>query len=167
MLANAPQLFAPLFTITDPSRLWVVVDASERDAADLHAGSAVRVHSDALGEDFPATITVVASAVDPNTRTVKARAALSNPDAKLKAEMIVSVTIVRRGLAALQVPSGAVLVDGAKHVVFVEEDAGKFRRQEVQVGAERNGFVAIRAGLARTDRVVADGALLVEQLYRR
>jgi hypothetical protein len=54
-----------------------------------------------------------------------------------------------------------------KHVVFVAEGPGRFRRQEVSVGGERDGFTSIRAGLTATDRVVADGALLVEQLYRR
>jgi cobalt-zinc-cadmium efflux system membrane fusion protein len=167
MLANAPQLFAPLFTITDPSRLWVLVDASERDAADLHAGSTVRVHSDALTDDFPATLGVVGGAVDPNTRTVKARVVVPNPQGRLKAEMMVSVVLARADRPSVRVPSGAVLIDGAKHVVFVAEAPGTFRRQEVTIGGERDGYVSIRAGLTATDHVVADGALLVEQLYRR
>jgi cobalt-zinc-cadmium efflux system membrane fusion protein len=167
MLANAPQLFAPLFTITDPTRLWVLVDASERDAAELRSGLAVRVRSDALSRDFPATITVVGSSVDPNTRTVKARAVVPNEGGLLKAEMMVSVGLANAGPSSLQVPDGAVVSDGAKHVVFVAEGAGRFRRQEVSVGGERDGFTSIRAGLTATDRVVADGALLVEQLYRR
>ena len=107
MLANAPQLFAPLFVITDPSRLWVVVDASERDAGVIRAGTAIRVHSDALAaRDFPATITVVGSAVDPNSRTVKARAVVPNPLGLLKAEMMVSVGLAGDGPPALQVPLG-------------------------------------------------------------
>jgi len=167
MLANAPQLFAPLFTITNPTRLWVLVDASERDAAALRQGSSVCVRSDALSRDFPATITVVGSSVDPNTRTVKARAVVANEGGLLKAEMMVSVGLANAGPSSLEVPNGAVVSDGAKHVVFVAEGPGRFRRQEVSVGGERDGFTSIRAGLTPTDRVVADGALLVEQLYRR
>src|SRR5262249_43452162 len=38
IMAGTPQLAAPLFTITDPSRLWVLIDASEHDASQLQPG---------------------------------------------------------------------------------------------------------------------------------
>jgi len=38
MLANTPQLAAPLFIITDPTKLWIQIDAPERDQTRLDAG---------------------------------------------------------------------------------------------------------------------------------
>src|SRR5260221_7294129 len=38
MLANMPQITAPLFVVTDPSRLWVLIDASEDDLPHLQPG---------------------------------------------------------------------------------------------------------------------------------
>src|SRR5207302_9748283 len=74
MLANAPQLVAPLFVVTDPARLWVIVDVPERDLPWITAGSAIGVKATAWpNRVFPGRVTSISGAVDPNTRTIKVR----------------------------------------------------------------------------------------------
>ncbi len=168
MLANAPQLFAPLFIVTDPRRLWILLDVPERDLAAVRPGTTIRIRTEALGDHaFEGSITLVSSGVDPNTRTVKARASVPNPMGLLKDEMMVSVQLPRVGVSPVQVPVSAVLLEGNTHVVFVAEGPGKLRRQVVDAGREHDGFIPIRRGLSSSDRVVADGALFVEQLFHR
>ena len=75
MLANGP----PMFVITDPSRLWVLLDATERDLPFLKPGETVALHSDAYPDEaFSAVIEMVADFVDPQTRTIKVRGSLAN-----------------------------------------------------------------------------------------
>ena len=45
MLANATQLYAPLFVVSDPTKLWLQLDVSELDLASLHPGQTLRVYS--------------------------------------------------------------------------------------------------------------------------
>jgi cobalt-zinc-cadmium efflux system membrane fusion protein len=45
-LSNAPAMFV----VTDPRRLWVLLDATERDLAELRIGAAVALHSSAFPE---------------------------------------------------------------------------------------------------------------------
>jgi cobalt-zinc-cadmium efflux system membrane fusion protein len=154
MLANAPQLFAPLFVVTDPSRLWVQLDLPERDLDALKPDIMIAVTPmGAPGRGYPGRITTIAGAVDPTTRTVKARGTVENPGQLLKAEMLVSVTVPGTAARAL--------------VVFVEEWPGRYRRTEVQVGAGQNGMIPVQAGLHAGERVIVSGSLLLEQLFQQ
>ncbi len=166
MLANAPQLFAPLFVITDPARLWVLVDVPEQSVPYGKAGVPLRIHARAWpGEVFHGRITHLAGALDPATRTLKVRGTVENPDRRLKAEMLVSVEVEQAPVASVSVPSSAVLQEAASHIVFVEERRGQFARREVRVGPAHDGVVPILNGVKVGERVVVSSALLLEQLF--
>jgi cobalt-zinc-cadmium efflux system membrane fusion protein len=168
MLAGTPALTAPLFTLTDPTRLWVVLDVNEHDASLVRAGQtcSVRPH---LSEEAPFTGTIesISQFLDPTTRTVKARASLANPGRRLRAEMLVSIEVAPPSEQVVQeVPSKAVFIDGEKHYVFVQAGPGQFERTEVRIGSEHDGLLQIQQGLDSTRPVVSDGALLLEKIYR-
>jgi membrane fusion protein, heavy metal efflux system len=168
ILAGTPALTAPLFTITDPTRLWVVLDVSEHDAPVLRAGQpcVIRPHLQVDG-DFPGSIAMVSQFLDPTTRTVKARATVANPERQLRAEMLVTVELAPDEQKTVQeVPARAVFLEGEKHFVFVADGNGRFERKPVEIGAERAGRLQIRDGLGAGATVVTDGALLLEKIYR-
>ncbi|HVN36847.1 MAG TPA: efflux RND transporter periplasmic adaptor subunit [Myxococcota bacterium] len=168
MLAGTPQLAAPLFTITDPERLWVVVDVSEHDAPNLHPGDPLRVrlHADP-GEMVPGRIEVVSDFFDSATRMLKVRGSLANTDRRLRAEMLVTVELdVPDQAPVAEVPSSAVLLEGEKHYVYVQNAPGTFERREVAIGAERDGWMPVASGVDSGHGVVTRGALLLEQIYK-
>lgn len=167
MLANAPQLFAPLFVITDPARLWVILDVPEQDLSLLRAGTPLTIHAPAWpNRVFHGEVTLLGGALDPSTRTLKVRGAVDDNEGLLKAEMLVTVDVQRPRAASAAVPTSAVLLDGDAHVVFVEERPGHYQRREVRVGTEHAGMVPVLDGLKVGDRVVTGSALLLEQVYR-
>lgn len=168
MLANMPQITAPLFVVTDPSRLWVVIDASDEDLPQLQPGQRFTFTTRAFPEQtFTGSVSVVSQYIDPATRTVKVRGTVENPNHQLRAEMFVNLTLPeqRRAFAA-SVPQKAVFLRGDKHYVFVEEQPGQFARHEVQVGPEEQGQIAIVAGLDAGQRVVTDGCVLLQQILQ-
>ena len=163
VLANGP----PMFTITDPSRLWVFLEATERDLAFLKPGDPVALHSDAYPEEtFKATIDMVADFVDPQTRTIRVRGSLANPDHRLKGEMFVTARIETAPPSGVVVPAKAVFLQGNRHFVFVEEARGRYAHVEVRVGAENEGIFPVTAGLQEGQRVVVDGNLFLQQLFQ-
>jgi cobalt-zinc-cadmium efflux system membrane fusion protein len=165
MLANAPQLFSPLFVLSDPSRLWIQIDAHEDEIASLHPGTPFRFTVEAApGRSFAGRIDIVSESIDPGTHTVRARGTVENPEHLLKAEMYVSVDLQRRAEALATVSSRAVFLRGEKHYAFVEEHPGTFVRHEVSVGGEQDQRVLVQAGLRPGQRVVTDGSLLLQQL---
>ncbi len=168
ILANAPQLVAPLFTITDPARLWLLLDLPEGDAGRLHPGATVAFRPDASsGPAAVAQVTWVSDAVDPVTRTVKARANVNNATGRWRAEMLVTAQLPEPVALAVTVPANAVICHDSVHVVFVQVAPGRVRRARVDVGAERGGRLTIARGLAPGDRVVTTGAILIDQLFAR
>jgi cobalt-zinc-cadmium efflux system membrane fusion protein len=167
MLANATNLFAPLFVVSDPARLWLQVDASETDLSELEAGEAIRVTSNAFpGRVFAGSVTNIAPELDPTTRAVRVRGVVENPGALLKAEMYVSVDVVRDeskvAKAGVEIPSKAIFTIDRKSFLFVELAPGQFERREVEIGTEKDGKVPVRSGVAPGQRVVADGGLLLQ-----
>lgn len=168
MLANMPQITAPLFVITDPARLWILIDASDGDLPYLQPGQNFTFITRAFPDQvFTGTVAVVSEFIDPATRTIKVRATVNNSARFLKAEMFVNLTLPgpQKSFAA-SVPQRAVFLKGDKHFVFIEEQPGQFARHEVKVGPEQEGHVAIIAGLNAGQRVVTDGCVLLQQILK-
>ncbi len=166
MLANAPQFFTAPLVVTDPSRLWLQLDLTENDLRLIKTGASVAVRSPSFpSETFSGTIDSVAQTLDPVTRTIIVRGSVDNAAGKLKAEMLVTVELPADDAPQLQLSAQSVYLRGSRHCVFVEEQPGKFRRREVELGAESGDRVEIVRGLQPGERVVSEGALLLEKLF--
>jgi cobalt-zinc-cadmium efflux system membrane fusion protein len=165
MLANAPQLCAPLFVTSDPTRLWIEIDARETELDGLRPGTSFSFETAALpGRRFGGRLDVVSESIDPVTHTVQARGTIANPDRTLKAEMFVTVETPRSPVAGVSLPASAVFLKGERHYVFVEERPGTFVRRAVDVSDESDSRVLVSAGVQRGERVVTEGCVLLEQL---
>lgn len=167
MLANSPSLFVPQFVVTDPTELWLQVDVAESDLALLQKGLSLRVRSRAYPDKvFEGVISKVGESMDPATRTVKVRGVVKNPDGFLKSEMYVQVDILQEASRLTQVgveiPSKSVFVKGNDSFLFVETNPGTFERRKVNLGTEKDGVVPVFEGVKAGDKVVVEGALLLQ-----
>jgi cobalt-zinc-cadmium efflux system membrane fusion protein len=108
----------------------------------------------------------VSEFIDPNTRTIKVRGTVDNARRVLKAEMFVSVTLPDGQAPGASVPAKAVFLKGDKHCVFIEEQPGRFARQEVEIGAEQNGRILVLTGAQLGQRVVTEGCTLLQQMLK-
>ena len=164
---RAEQAGPPLFVVTDPASLWIQVDAGEADLARLKKGEPLLIESRQYpGERFKGVIRHVADFVDPTTRTIKVRGEVLNADRRLKGEMFVNALIELEASTALRVPASAVFLFGDKRCVFVEETPGRYRRQVVDAGPERDGQVDILGGLKAGEKVVAEGSLHLLKYFK-
>lgn len=156
---------APLFVVTDPSRLWVLLDVPESLSREVSIGEPLVITVPALpGEKFTAKVEYVADFIDPATRMVRARAALANPDRALKSEMYVTAEVSIPPSRALRVPAIGVFLLEERHYVFVEESPGRFVRRQVRAEEATLGFMRVISGLEVGEKVLADGALLLQQM---
>ncbi|TMG77046.1 MAG: efflux RND transporter periplasmic adaptor subunit [Betaproteobacteria bacterium] len=163
-LSNSPAMFV----ITDPSRLWVQLDAAESQLASLKRGQTVTLRSSAWPEEgFAATIETISDFIDPASRTVKVRGSVVNRDRKLKGEMFVTAELQDKSRADLQVPEKALVLAGGNYYVFVEETPGRYARVEVKVDAVREGVASVASGVDLGQKVVIEGNLFLHRLYRQ
>jgi cobalt-zinc-cadmium efflux system membrane fusion protein len=168
-LANAPQILAPLFVVSDPTKLWLQLDAAETDLAALRVGQALRIQTRAFPDQvFSGTIENIGLTLDPQSRSIKVRGVVGNPDGLLKAEMYVFVDVVQdesqNAQAGVEVRAKAVFMVDNQAYVFVELAPGQYERRAVQVGTEKDGRIPVLAGVSAGQKVVVEGALLLESV---
>ncbi len=156
---------ANLFKIIDLSRVWIDADVFEKDLPRVRPGQEVRLTVTAFpGSTFSGKVILINSVVDPETRTVKVRTEVANPDGRLKPDMFANVQIVTDlNRAAISIPQSAVLSDEGKTIVFVAAGNG-YQKRQVQAGIQNNDRVEIVDGISAGDKVVVKGNyLLLEQ----
>jgi membrane fusion protein, heavy metal efflux system len=163
-LANTPAMFV----ITDPSRLWVQLDAGESQLAGLKPGQKVQLRSSAWPDQtFAAILDNISDFIDPATRTVKVRGSVDNRERRLKGEMFVTAELQESASTDLQMPEKALVLSGDSYYVFVEEKPGRYSRREVKVDAVRDGVASVASGVGLGQKVVIEGNLFLHRLYRQ
>ena len=162
-LEVSPGMSAPLFVVTDPKRLWLMIDLPEKLLGSIKLGSKVNVESDAYPEErFNATITQLGQVIDPNTRRAIVRARLDNSTGKLLPEMFVRASLLQDNGAGVRVPNEAIVNRGIHTFVFAETAPGEFHLRQVKLLTRGSNFSYVGQGLQSNDRVVTKGALLLE-----
>ncbi|MCX8518651.1 MAG: efflux RND transporter periplasmic adaptor subunit [Methylophilaceae bacterium] len=158
-----PDLTDPLYVVSDLSRLWVMVDVPERIMAGIHVGQRVSMRTDAYPDiTFEATVDKIGVALDPNTRRVPIRCVVGNKEQKLKPEMFARVSFLHEdGRTAIKLPNTSLIVEGIYTYLFVELRAGSFEKRRVHIGLTEDTHSYIDAGLKEHERVVEEGALLL------
>jgi cobalt-zinc-cadmium efflux system membrane fusion protein len=156
-----------LFTVGDVDRVWLLADAFEIDLPKIKPGAPVSVHVVAWPDRvFAGKVDWISKALDPASRSIHIRAVLDNGGRELLPEMIASVAIQTQARTALAVPREALLRLGEQTVVLVQTgttENGLFRFEERRVRVEADDVdpVVILSGVARGERIVVSGGLLL------
>ncbi len=157
----------PLFVISDPSSLWVVLDARETEVGVLKPGTRFELAVPTLpGQKFEGRVIATGDFIDPATRTIRVRGLVANPQRLLKSEMLATARITREVPGGVMVPTPAVRLEGAAHWVMLEVAPGTFEQREVGVGYQGQGETLVTHGLAAGDKVVNQNMLMLARQYR-
>jgi len=164
---RADNANTPVFVVTDPTNLWVQIDAQEADLRDLRPGAKVQLMVPVLADTpFEASISAVTDQIDPNTRTIKIRATVANPKRLLKSEMLAKVRYARAVGNSVEVPASAVFLRDKEHYVFVQTSPGTFEPRDVKVLYEGAQKVLLSEGLKDGEQVVVQNGLLLARELR-
>jgi cobalt-zinc-cadmium efflux system membrane fusion protein len=155
-----------VFTISDMSTVWVLVNVYQGEVAFVRPGDGVDITTDAYPDTFHGRISYVAPALDPATRTLQARIVTENPGNKLKKDMYVTASVNAGSIAsALTVPDAAVLHDTENQpFVYVQSSTkqNEFARRLVQVGDSHGGRTQVTDGLKEGEHLIGDGSLFLQ-----
>ncbi|MBY0411765.1 MAG: efflux RND transporter periplasmic adaptor subunit [Burkholderiaceae bacterium] len=156
-----------LFVVTDPTSLWVQIDARESDLNSLRAGDSFTLHVPAYPDaTFTGRVTATADSIDPGSRTIKVRGLVPNADRLLKAEMLATVHVQESRSAGVVIPAAAVTLNGTKHTVFVQREPGVFETRTITLGHEGPKDVEAATGLAAGEKVVTQNVLLLARQFQ-
>jgi len=156
----------PLFTIADPSSVWLLANVREADAGLVKVGQSVEVHVLAYPKrTFKARLTYVAALVDPTTHRLPVRAEIDNRDGALKPEMFANFRILTSDESqSLAVPEAAVVYEGDAAHVWVAADNGLLSFRTIHTGRSNDGLVEVLDGLKPGEQVVTKGGLFIDQV---
>ncbi len=155
----------PVFTIADPSSVWLLANVRETDAGSVRPGQTVEVHVPAYPRrTFKARVTYVAALVDPVTHRLPVRAEVDNGDRALKPEMFASFRILTSGESnSPAVPEAAVVHEGDTAHVWVLSADGLLAYRAIRPGRTNDGLVEVLEGLKPGERIVTKGGLFIDQ----
>lgn len=154
----------PLFRIGDLSRLWLVVQAPEREAVRLRTGSSAEIVLAALpGQKLYGTIDWLGREVDPHSRTVPVRIVLPNEGGRLKPGMFATAWIRTGddGERVVAVPASSLQRMDDRWVVFLPRGEGTFEVRPVERGRDLGNETVILSGLQPAERVIVEGAFVL------
>jgi membrane fusion protein, heavy metal efflux system len=153
---------APVMTIADLGTVWIASDIPENSVRLIHVGEAVEITLDAYpGETFRGRVARLADTLDPKARTLQAMIELNNSSGRFRPEMFGSVRLAQSSREMPVLPVGAVIQEGGRNVVYVEQSKGRFEQREVVTGNRVGDVVAIVRGVSAGERVVVDGVMLL------
>jgi membrane fusion protein, heavy metal efflux system len=155
----------PVFTIADPSSVWLLANVRESDAGLVQLGQPVEVRVLAYPKRaFKARVTYVAAVVDPTTHRLPVRAEIDNRDLALKPEMFASFRILTSDATeSPAVPEAAVVYEGASAHVWVVAGDGLLSYRAIRTGRSNDGLVEVLDGLKAGERIVTKGGLFIDQ----
>lgn len=147
-------------TLDDDSSIKLDFTLPESALSVLAVGQRITARSDAWpGQVFDGRIAQVDSRVDPQTRAIKVRAELPNPDGRLRAGMLLRVDVALPPRQALVVPEIAIQQEGEQAYVFRVNAAGAVDKVPVKLGTRAEGNVEIASGLEAGERIVVEGTV--------
>lgn len=155
---------APLFRINGLRTVWVNAQVPEAQVSIVPTGSSVEARATAWpGVRFTGRVEALLPEVDLQTRTLRVRISVDNPDFRLSPGMFVSLAFVAMpGVPQLVVPSEAVITTGERNAVIVALEAGGFDVADVTVGMDADGKTAILSGLQEGQSIVLSGQFLID-----
>ena len=164
-----------LYTVADPSHMWLSLHVRQEDARYVATGQEVAFRTDTSGDVVGGTISWISPTVDPRTRTLQARVVLANTDGRLRDNTFGTGDILlRQEQKAVVVPRAAVQSTPDAKFVFVrdrdyfKDKAPKvFHPRQVRVGAHDDQYVELLAGVLPGEVIATEGsAVILAQLQR-
>lgn len=147
---------APMFTIVDPSVVWLEVNVPAANAAAVSRSSAATFQLEGSTRAYRAQRVVsLGSVVDSLSRTVPVIYEIANNDGAIRvgANAKVSVGTGRRADGVL-VPTSAILDENGRPIAYVQPEGETFEKRELTVGGSEGGLTLVLSGIKDGERVV-------------
>ncbi|MHB8770498.1 MAG: efflux RND transporter periplasmic adaptor subunit [Syntrophales bacterium] len=151
-----------VYVIADLSTVWVNVQVYQKDLLAVRKGQRVVISAGKTVPDAAGTISFVEPVAGSETRTALAHVVLPNPNGVLRPGLFVTARLaVEETAVPVLIPKTALVTEGGKTEVFVEEDEG-FKLQPVTTGRGNETHVEVVSGMKAGQRYVAKGGFTLK-----
>ena len=106
---------------------------------------------------YKGKIESVASRVDPQTRSILARAIINNEESEIIPGSLLEIEIFYNEKDAISVPDTSVMYEGSKNFVYKIIENNVIKKIEIETGIRYLGNLEILEGLNVGDKIIAEG----------
>lgn len=152
-----------LFEAVDTSKLWGIIHLYLEEAQEIKTGQKVLFVLSDRSQSLEGEINYASPSIDPNTRTIEARAAIDNPGNIHAHTYAVAQVITDEKIHALVIPEKAIFPEDFGKIVFTM-DKNTFKKRAIETGIKRDGKVEVLQGLEEGELVVIEGAYQLKNL---
>ncbi len=143
--------------------VWLYIQVYEYESGLIQAGQSVEATSSAFkGRKFLGTVRAVDPILSAESRSLKVRARVENPEGLLKPQMYLDAKIRINLGRKLVIPEEAVLNTGERQLAFVLKGKGRYEPRELTLGEEGAGYVEVIKGVSVGERVVSSANFLID-----
>lgn len=147
--------------------VWVYAQVYEYEIGLIKEGQKVEIKTPAYqGRVFHGKIKAVDPILSAETRSLKVRMEVPNPEGLLKLEMYVNASIFADIGTVLAVPEAAVLDTGDRKIAFIDLGEGRIEPRELRLGREAQGYYEILSGLSDGEKVITSANFLIDSESR-
>ncbi|EIC31423.1 RND family efflux transporter, MFP subunit [Methylomicrobium album BG8] len=159
----AVEAGALLLDLGEPSAAWIVADVFEKELLLVEKGAKAVIELASLQDPIQGHVVGESAAIQTELRRASVFIVADDPKIPLRPGMYARVSIEASAPSRIMLPASAVLIkDGRETVVYVEVGPGRFKARPIQIGQAREGLTPVLKGLSGGERVVVDGALLID-----
>lgn len=154
---------APLFTVIDPSVVWLTANVPAAAAAEIGRGTGATFQLDNGERRYEAARMVSAgSVIDSLSRTVPVIYEVPNRDGSIKVGATAAVGVrTGRRQTGVVIPSSAVLDEDGRPVAYVQLHGEAFEKRTLTLGGAEGGQTLVLAGVRAGEYVVSGAAYQV------
>ncbi len=147
-----------MVSLMNYNKMYMEINLPEKAITEVKAGQKVLVTNYTLPDDtLKGVVSELSPAISTETRTIKGKLLISNPELKLRPGMFVKADIVVAEKDSVIVIPKDVIITGnrGKRIFVVEKSAARERR--IQTGLENQEQIEIVSGLKANERLVIKG----------
>lgn len=147
---------APLFTIIDPSVVWLKVNVPAANAAQVGRSSAATFYLEGSATSYQTRRVIsLGNVVDSLSRTVPVIYEIPNADGSIRVGTNARVSVgTGRRVEGVVVPTSAILDENGKPIAFVQPEGETFEKRDLTLGGIEGELTLVLSGIADGERVV-------------
>jgi len=106
---------------------------------------------------YKGKIESIASRVDPQTRSILARAKINNENNEIIPGSLLEIEIFYNEKDALSIPDTSIMYEGSKKFIYKIIENNIIKKTEIETGVRNQGNLEVLSGLNLGDKIVAEG----------
>ena len=147
-----------ILTLDDSRKILCDLKIPETYAAVLKKDLKLKAKFSAYKDkSYEGKIESIASRVDPQTRSILARAKINNENTEIIPGSLLEIEIFYNEKNALSVPDTSIMYEGSKKFIYKIIENNMIKKTEVETGVRYKGNLEILSGLNEGDKIIAEG----------